>query len=78
MKDITKGDVLNLLDELPVVIKNDKRRIAQYTISGIRSYAYGSSSTSYVSNDGKLECEIIIRRSRENIRKAIGEQRYDD
>lgn len=35
MKDITKGDLLMILDNLPVIIKKDKCKIAQEMLPDI-------------------------------------------
>ncbi len=63
MTDITKGDLLEVIDSLPPLIKKDKRRIAQMILPDIQKWADGTGSVIGKTTDGRLEVILSIRRT---------------
>lgn len=63
MKDITKGDLLEAIDSLAPIIKNQKRQIAQMILPDIQNWAGGSGSVVWTTQDDRLEVVLSIRRT---------------
>lgn len=73
MKDITKGDLLVVIDDLPRFIKNDKYRMASRMLPEIKNWIGGVGKWSYETKDGELEAIIYIRRTQKYQNKIYRE-----
>lgn len=73
MKDISKGDLIELIEDLPACIKNDKYRIATNMLPSIQNWVGGVGKWGYESRDGELEVCIWIRRTQKYQNKIIRE-----
>lgn len=75
MKDITKGDLLELIGALPPCIKNDKYRMASHMLPSIKNWAGGAGVWRYETKDDELEVIINIRRTEKYQNKIIRDNR---
>lgn len=74
MKDITKGDLITLIDDLPARLKNDKYRMASSMLPEIQNWVGGIGKWCYKTRDGELGIVINVFRTEEYQAKIRREQ----
>lgn len=75
MKDITKGDILVALEDLPALIKKDKRSIAQMMLPSVQQYVHGAGEVYWETRNKKLQVSLKVRRTNAQVKKALKEER---
>lgn len=76
LKDITKGEVLEILEETATALKRDRHRIAQEIHAPLtHAYVHSEGFHSWVTVDDNFEIRLTVRRTQKHINEILGE--YD-
>lgn len=78
MKDITKGQILGILDDLAKELVRDRRQYAQQIHAGLKdAFLYSQPGIAWESSDGRLDIKLTIRRTDAYAHRLMKERKHE-